>query len=119
VNALTTRFTLGEHVRDVVVDGQTVILDLQRGVYLGLDDVATRIWQRVRGGQTGETIADVLAAEYQVPVETTREDVDRFLSDLRLRRLIDAPAEAAVAGGWHRLVIAKVWPGGYANKPAR
>lgn len=76
------------------LDGEAVILDLTSGIYFGLNQVGTRIWQLVDEGLAVEAIVDRLAAEYDAPRATIQADVARLLDALRSRRLI-RPADAA------------------------
>jgi Coenzyme PQQ synthesis protein D (PqqD) len=65
-----------------------VVLDLADSSYLSVNGTGTIIWQCL---QSGSDIASILAAvleKYDVDEETARVDIDRFLADLRTRRLI-------------------------------
>jgi hypothetical protein len=88
MDTLTTVFDVAGHVRHVVIDDRTVLMDLNKGVYLGLDDVGTAIWTSVGQSLTGEAIADRLREHYDVAPSVARTDVERLLGELRQRGLL-------------------------------
>ena len=69
-------------------DGITVLLDLRRQVYLGVDEVGTVIWQGVERGAACSEIESQLASEYDVPLETVQADTRLFIEDLIARGLV-------------------------------
>ena len=71
--------------------GETVILDLDRGTYFGLNAVGTRIWELLEQGQTLRRICDGLAEEYEVAPAHLEHDVLALVAELLARGLV-APA---------------------------
>ena len=68
----------------VAVDDDLVMLDPRQGVYLGLDDIARRIWELLDGRRTVADVCDVLTIEYDVEADRCRTevlDMIRQLSD--------------------------------------
>jgi hypothetical protein len=77
--------------RDVLVaerDGVAVLLDLRHEVYLGLDEVGTVAWREIENGASAESVARRVCQEYDAPADAVREDMQRFIGDLRGRRLV-------------------------------
>jgi hypothetical protein len=67
------------------LNGQIIVLDLNRSSYVSLDGAGSMLWLRLAGGATlDELVATVLEA-YDVDDATARADVVAFLDDLRLR----------------------------------
>lgn len=66
------------HLTNPVGD-ETVLLDLQTGDYLGLDAVASSIWEHLRTPQTLDSIVGKLIEEYNVREEACRRDTLEFL----------------------------------------
>jgi hypothetical protein len=63
------------HVHAREFDGELVILDLEKGLYYGLDPLGTTMWVRMAAGQTvGEVAAEVLG-EYDVDARVLLEDL--------------------------------------------
>jgi len=70
------------------VDNETVLLDLESGMYFGLDGIGKFIWEAIGQGQTlGEIAADI-ASEYDVDRKSAQADVLQFASELIGRGLL-------------------------------
>ncbi len=76
--------TIGTELED-----ETVILDLDAGIYSGLDAVGTRIWQLLEGEQSVAALRTVLLEEYEVSVEQCQQDLLVFLQSLATQNLIE------------------------------
>lgn len=76
--------------------GEVVILDVERGVYFGLDGVGAKVWELLQAPVPVAEIVDRLAPQYDVARETLAADVQELLADLAGRGLIDVdPAAGA------------------------
>ena len=85
---LDSRLTIPPQVLSRLVGDETVLLDLESGIYFGLDNVGKRIWESVSEGKTlAETIA-VIVAEYDVNQQQAQDDVLAFAGDLVERGLL-------------------------------
>ena len=73
-----------------LVDDETVLLDLESGMYFGLDGVGKRIWESVADGKSLGDIAAIITAEYDVDESQALADVIAFASDLVERGLLKA-----------------------------
>ena len=73
------------------LSGETVLLNLESGVYYGLDAVGTRVWQLLQEGRTITSVCDVMAGEYDVSPDVLREDVSRLVSELCERGIVLSP----------------------------
>jgi hypothetical protein len=71
-----------------VVDGQAVLMDLERGQALGLNETGSHLWPRLEGRTEGQ-LAEELAGAFTVEVERAREDVASFIDLLRHRGFIE------------------------------
>ncbi len=70
------------------VGGEIVLLDFDAGVYYGLNEVGSRLWELITDGQTVDQAIEVLLDEYQVTREDLTRDVDAILADLKLNGLV-------------------------------
>jgi len=70
------------------MDGEIVMLSLQRGEYFGLDKVGSRIWELIEQSIVVDNIKKVLLDEYEVDVLTCEKDLLEFLEDLESKGLI-------------------------------
>src|SRR5262245_17095241 len=87
-NPLDTLWQVGEHVKDVVIDGQAVLVDTNADTYFGLDEVGTLIWDQLRESTTGVAIAAQIVQRYDVSAEVVCRDIERFLRELYARGLL-------------------------------
>lgn len=70
------------------VGDELVLLDLQRGVYFGLDEVGSRAWTLMAEGSTPSEIVAALAAEYDAAPEQIDADLRRLFRELEDEGLI-------------------------------
>ncbi len=86
--------TLSDHPRQApvavseMVDGQVVIINLQAGTYVSLNETGSFLWERLDGETTLESIAQALAQTYDVDLAVTRPDVLSLARDLLAEGLI-------------------------------
>ena len=71
------------------VRGETVLLDLSREHYFGLDAVGTRVWQLLGEGKMPQELMAVMLEEYDVSREQLEADVSGLLERLRNAGLIE------------------------------
>lgn len=80
-------------VKDAVVfrdlEGEAVLLNLESGVYFGLDPVGTQIWHLLLEPCTLQKILDALVDEYEVTKGECADDLLRFIGRLRENELIE------------------------------
>ncbi len=88
-NFLAGRFVPRATVLAREIGGEMVLLDPDRGVYFGLNEVGTRIWALLAEGSSGEQIEAQLLAEYDVSLESVRVDLQNLLAELLEQGLID------------------------------
>ncbi|GAB6039770.1 lasso peptide biosynthesis PqqD family chaperone [Endothiovibrio diazotrophicus] len=70
------------------VDGEVVMMSIERGNYYGLDEVGSRIWQLIETPTTLDALCDALTAEFDVDAATCESDVTRFLEELDEQGLV-------------------------------
>ena len=71
------------------VGGEAVLLDVESGLYFGLDEVGARIWQLLVAGATKESVVDQLLEEYDVERSQLHADVTSFLAALAAKGLTE------------------------------
>jgi hypothetical protein len=71
-----------------VVGEETVLLNLNTELYLGLDAVGTRMWHVLTEAPSIGAAYDILLQEYDVEPSRLREDLDEFLGKLLAQGLI-------------------------------
>lgn len=70
-------------------DGEVVALDETALVYLNANPSGTVLWQALAEGATREALVQRLLAEFDVDETTARGDVDRFVTELDARGLLE------------------------------
>ena len=85
---LDTRLNVPPHVLSRLVGEETVLLDLQTGVYFGLDGVGKLIWDSVSDGRSLAETVEIIIAEYAVEEERAMADVVEFAETLLQRGLL-------------------------------
>ncbi len=82
--------------RDVIardVGGETVLLDLENGVYFGLNSVGGRIWSMLEGqSRSIAEITQILVEEYDIDAAQAGADVIALANDLLANGLIKPAA---------------------------
>jgi hypothetical protein len=77
------------------LDGEAVVLGLDKGMYYGLGDVGSRIWELVHESTSVADIRDTIVAEYDVDETTCQRDLLRFLQQLEGEGLLVVTDEAS------------------------
>jgi hypothetical protein len=72
---------------------EVVILNLRDGVYYGLEDVGTRIWQLLQQPVSVLTIREAIVAEFDVESARCERDIRLLLTDLVARGLVEIRGE--------------------------
>lgn len=70
------------------VGNELVLLDIETGIYFGLDAVGARVWQMLTDGRARDEIVANLLQEYEVEEEQLRGDLEILLSQLAERGLV-------------------------------
>ncbi len=95
---LAARVRIPEDVLFRELEGESVLLHLDTGIYYGLDEVGTRMWTALAEGGSVGAACERLLGEYEVGRETLERDLLRLTEDLASRRLLEVepelPAEA-------------------------
>jgi hypothetical protein len=94
--APTDQFAAHPSVLCRELSGETVLLNLESGVYYGLDAVGTRVWQLLLQGLSIADICDTLIDDYDVAPDVLRGDVVRLIGELRERGIV-TPRESVQA----------------------
>ena len=93
---MTRSFRLNEPaVIADIIDGEIVIMNLERGSYYGLDTVGADIWRMVMAGKTGREISDRVAAHFGVDRDL-QKDVSALIAKMLEHDLL-IPAEGSVS----------------------
>ena len=70
------------------LDGEKVMLDIEKGKYFGLNNVGGQVWELLAQPHTVREILAALQEEYLVEEQECLADIQAFLSELYTRELI-------------------------------
>lgn len=73
--SLDTKVTVPEDVLIKEIRGESVLLDLNKESYFGLDKVGTRMWAALSESESIRTAYDLLLERYDVEDEVLRRDL--------------------------------------------
>jgi hypothetical protein len=96
---MTRELTLRDAVGvapDVVfreLDGEAVILNLDTGIYFGLDPIGTRIWELIQEHAALQKVFDAMCIEYDAQADTLERDLLELVNELRAKGLVNASAQ--------------------------
>lgn len=73
-----------------VLDGEAVILQLETGVYFGLNPVGTHIWTLLQARPyTAQELAASILDTFEIDHETCLKDLQHFLDRMVQKRLVE------------------------------
>jgi hypothetical protein len=79
------------------IDGEVIVIHLERGSYFSLRDTAAELWELVEQGCASETIVEAMSARYSgAGADEVAREATRFLGELREEGLVVDADGAAV-----------------------
>ena len=78
------------------LSGEAVILNLNSGIYYGMDEIGALIWNALDEPRTLEYIRDTILSDYQIDSDTCERDIVAFLAEMQSAGLIEIHHEARV-----------------------
>jgi hypothetical protein len=82
------RMNVPSHVYAREFDGETVLLDLSKGDYFGLDELGARLWRGLAEGRSTREVAEEVAPEYEVDFARLLADLTDLATELASRGLL-------------------------------
>lgn len=86
--SLDTLINKNLEIDDTDLDGEKVMMNLDKGEYFMMNEVGSRIWEIINGTMNVKGIVDTLRSEYEVDEETCKDTVIEFLERLNNADLI-------------------------------
>ena len=88
ISLRTTVVATSEQVSTRLED-ETVLLELKKGTYYGLNAVGTLIWEMVQQPQSIEALYCAVVERYDVEPETCKRDVLRLIEEMQVAGLVE------------------------------
>ena len=92
-NTQDTFYAVQTHVFSRLAD-EAVILNMDKGVYYGLNAVGARVWELIQTPQTLSALCAAVTDEYAVDPEQCRQDIQTLLAEMQAQGLV-AVSEAS------------------------
>jgi len=83
------RVRVNDQVVFRTIDGEAVLLHVDRGLYFGLDPIGTRVWEAVVEHGCVRPVLETLVEEFDVTADALAADVTRLLGELADNNLIE------------------------------
>lgn len=80
--SLASRLRIPDGILSHNLQGEEVVLNLNNGVYWGLDAVGTRTWALLQENRRLDSIYEIMREEYEVSEERLRQDLLNFMAQL-------------------------------------
>ena len=78
-----------EESLSATLDGEAVLLQPEAGMYYGMNEVATVLWERLEEPATVADLRAELCSEFDVEASVADRDLQAFLSDLEAAGLVE------------------------------
>jgi hypothetical protein len=85
---LDAAFRIPDEVIFRELDGEAVVLNLDTGVYFGLDAVGTRIWRLIEERKPLRLVLETLIDEYEASPDRLQSDLLAFVERLNGKGLL-------------------------------
>jgi hypothetical protein len=86
--SLNSRVRIQDDVLFQELQGETVLLNLKTGVYLGLNQIGTRIWQLLQEDGALSRVLEVMLQEYDVTQEKLAKDLLDLVGQMEKQGLL-------------------------------
>lgn len=86
--SINTRLCRHEDLVAANMDGELVMMSIERGEYFGIDGVGPRIWELLADPTTIEQLVAAICAEYDIDETTCQADIIVFVEQLLSNELV-------------------------------
>jgi hypothetical protein len=87
--SLDLRLRIPEGILCHDFQGEMVLLNLNTGVYFGLNQVGTRAWELIQTHQSLKKVVEILLDEYEVPPDQCTQDLLELVEHMKESRLLE------------------------------
>lgn len=95
---MVSELSIIEAVKDHIssdLGGEAVILNLQSGVYFGLNQVGAEIWKMVQEPKTVQQVKNMVLEQFEVEPQQCQEDIIALLQELEKNQLVTVKNDQA------------------------
>ncbi len=91
-----------EHVTWKALEGESVLLNLETGVYFSLNETGTAAWELFDGATSLATVGEALCARFNVSAEQARQDLFELTLTLVKEGLVKVREDPSTPSGTDR-----------------
>lgn len=84
----SAKLSVPPEVLSRVLDGEAVLLHLGSGMYFGMNEVASRAWEKIVEGTTLGDLKTALLGEFDVERDALASDLAKFIRALEEKQLV-------------------------------
>jgi len=85
----SSKIVVSKEVVSCDLGGETAMLDMKEGVYYGLNEIGTVIWELIQKPITLLEIVDKILEEYEVDEETCYADTVELIKEMEKNGLVE------------------------------
>ena len=82
-------FEIAQHIARTDVEGYTVVLDSKKGVYFGLNRIASDVLEMLAAGQSVGAVNEELAKRYKCDPVIVEHDLFKYVAELFGRGIVE------------------------------
>ena len=86
---MTDNLRISKEIIFQELEGEAVLLNMQNGIFFGLNPVAKRMWELLNELGQAEEVLKQLLQEYDASEEQLRKDLVDFIEKLKSKGLIE------------------------------
>ena len=86
-------FQINESIVAAELDNEMVLLNVETGLYFGLDELGAMIWSLIAAEADEAVIVDRIFAEYDVEQTQAKADVREFIECLEAKGLLQSESK--------------------------
>ena len=75
-------FMISDDVVSCDLDGEAAILNIESGIYYGLDPIGAKIWNSLKNPCKLVDLVEMITSEYDVEEERCKKDLFELVNDL-------------------------------------
>jgi len=86
---MNTKWRVSPEVLSSKIDKEVILMSIKADSYFGLDPIGSHIWDLLsRQAATVNEFVELIKEEYEVDGETCKKDVQSFIDDMSVKKLI-------------------------------
>lgn len=88
MQAVRHAYRVNDSVVEAKLDNELVLLNVETGIYFGLDEVGSMIWSLTADGEDEASIVEHILSEYDIERIQVETDVREFIKRLESKGLL-------------------------------